>query len=384
LHRKTEKFLEELLAPQEGESVEGHEARIKMASYLQGIVEQSGNLDTQLMKQLKELQACNVSIPKELTKACQDGIVISKKFDRKIEAMVVRVKTELKYKLIVAEKLGRPFLEINDQDIQKYQEICDQELLQDWLPKELTAKGKSQKKQGAKKTKGRRSPPQAKTKVAKAEPVARKGPSKPVTQEPISPEIQRTQFLNGLLIANPHCRLKELDRVTRRWKDATNADIRNFSDRYQSLSDEEINKQRARHLIPGLDSLLKNDQFKRIYTFPTSKGIALLSTLNYGPSSEKGIVYVGITNEKGQGKIYHKYFEPSTSKSLKGDVTNDPSQEVLPVQEENEWTHTLPFEPEIAADGTLTLRFPNELHSIHIEPVRTDLLDATIFTIAND
>jgi hypothetical protein len=306
--------------------------------------------------------------------------------DRKLDSSLKKNKAVLKYKLIVAEKLGRPFMEINEADIKKYQEISDQELLNEWLPKELTAKGKTTKKKPTRRAKK----PQISQKSKKAEAVVAKAA---VKQELLTPDMQRVHFLQGLLVVNPHCRLKELPRVTARWKDASLEAIRDFEDRteegevvkrYEHLTNEEIQKQRARHLLPGLDQLWMNDQFKRIYTFPTSKGTAMFATLHYGPSAEKGIVYVGIGSEKGHGIIYHKYFEPSTSKSLKGDVTIDPAKENQAVQETGEWTNTIPFDPEIAADGTLTLRFQNELHYVQIEPVRSDLLDSKVFNVESE
>lgn len=101
----------------------------------------------------------------------------------------------------------------------------------------------------------------------------------------------------------------------------------------------------------------------------------MFATLNYGPFSERGIVYVGISGVT----IFHKYFEPFSSAISSGNLTIDPTNAEQADEPGEEWVHTLPFEPSVDGEGQITLRFHKELHYLTIEPVRTDLLNSKLF-----
>lgn len=172
----------------------------------------------------------------------------------------------------------------------------------------------------------------------------------------------------------------------RRWKTKNPTIIREFKDRnkqgkivqkYANLTDKEISVQRAFHYLPGTEKLLSED-YREIYTFPTEKGRGAYASHFLNGIELTGFVYFG--QDKRDGKIYHKNFEPKRYEA-KDFISLFNEHEEIDMEEEEggEWETQAVYQLEIDSRGILTAKFTDEDHSIQIYPIRNELLPKEIF-----
>lgn len=206
-------------------------------------------------------------------------------------------------------------------------------------------------------------------------------------QPRITKEELRGKYILNLYQRNPLYR--EDSRVTKRWSTRDLNLIRDFKDkdmhnremqRYKTLTDEEIEKQRARHYLPGTELIISDSNDRNIYSFPTKHGVGMMAELHIGNDFYYGVLYMGIGKDN---VIYHKYFEDLDQNQLTGGTFND-GENITATEkseEENEWVVNSKFKLkfEVSEQGILTIKYPDEKHFIQIHPVRRDFLNPELF-----
>jgi hypothetical protein len=177
----------------------------------------------------------------------------------------------------------------------------------------------------------------------------------------------------------------ELSRVSERWK-TTNLDtIRSFQDkdpngniiqRYSKLTRKEILNQKCRHYLPGTELLLSDDKDRKVYSFPTNRGVGMIAELYIENKKLEGVIYFGIGKD---GVIYHKYFEPFEEQHNKSSLFADST--LLEETEEKEAWHS-PTDVAFDVSDKVVISFKyGKTHSVYIHPVRRDLLDPNMFIL---
>lgn len=210
----------------------------------------------------------------------------------------------------------------------------------------------------------------------------------PLVKAPSKAELRLT---HGLSINKRQAIFTLASRVSR-WETKNFEEIRAFWDKqgtvqqYRDLSDEEILKQRAYHLLTGLELVLSEEQDRKIYSFPTAQGLGVLCKMRTGEEGIPGVIYLGIN----ENVIYHKHFITKLFDKI-GEIFQDQEPEVQDQEPEvnplqaaaeapmNEWKSTTKNEFAVSDRGVLTINYPNDNYSIEIYPVRRDLLDPRLF-----
>lgn len=158
-----------------------------------------------------------------------------------------------------------------------------------------------------------------------------------------------------------------LPRVTR-WHHVSESAILRQFDGYESLSEEELLWKRVCHCFPGIDKLLSNPTFQKVYFQPNFRGGLSLVELIYKGQSFFGKWELGING----GMIYHSYFKPleegaSIFQLLTSDATSFDYEESFP--DDEGFIGTFPFKFSIDPQGVLNVTYDKEEHSLRIYPL---------------
>jgi hypothetical protein len=308
-------------------------------------------------------------------------------------------------RLIIADKTNRPITSVTHKDIAAYDLEVEKnkkeqlkkesaeadkniaELLAS-LENETKKKDKSEgsrnkgKKTASKKTKSRKPrtvfPADTQNKKDIPITVPKKKKKTPSASKVTGVEL-RIEFVASLYQKS----IKELDRVTNRWMTHDPEIIRHFIDfdkngveikRYIGMNDEEIEKQRAFHFLPGLEKILVSKVHKKIYTFPTSRGCGVYADLIRGRDKHLGVIYFGIGVQ--DRVVFHKYFEEKQMNDPDFNGTFKDKEEIPKNNNNNEpgWECTTEQTFEMDEKGVLTINFDGEDHYIRLYPVRKDLI----------
>lgn len=201
-----------------------------------------------------------------------------------------------------------------------------------------------------------------------------------------SPEEIRGLFVQSIY-ANG-ARYRDAERVSKRWQTTDCSVLRALEDkdksrqpilRYKHLTDAEILKQRARHYLPGADRILSNGLFREIFSFSHGQeGFGMMAELDHGNGvCEWGYLFFGIDGNR----VYHRYFEPIYGKEKRGRSVSDSKDSFDHSSSCDDWNDTVGFAYSMGSNGVLSLTFSGEKHSLHIYPLRKDLLDRSLLSI---
>lgn len=173
--------------------------------------------------------------------------------------------------------------------------------------------------------------------------------------------------------------VEELSRVTQRWRSKNLNDLKKLTDyqngfpvhSYQEMSAEELTLQRARHFLPGIETILAAPDARAKYAFATNKGYGMLTMLVIKNKTYEGVIYFGLETQIVKGnehlKIYHKYFEQvSGFDEVFSDIIDSPED----LNELSEgWESVGPYSITCRKDGKLDVCFQNEEHKLVIYPL---------------
>jgi hypothetical protein len=186
-------------------------------------------------------------------------------------------------------------------------------------------------------------------------------------------------------------KFKVLKRVDHRWKTTDVQEIAKFEDyvngtpvqkyaRNPSESDDDFRKRietmRFRHYLPGLESLLSEENRNKYY-YNTDRGCRFIATLVLDEQEnimEYGDVFLGIGNDN---TIFHKFFEPwSSSVSQKQIVERfkRPPQNIPSVDDIEKagggWEPAANgYSYKINVGGTIEFSFKNSAHKLLVHPL---------------
>ncbi|SCA63787.1 hypothetical protein SCG7086_BE_00010 [Chlamydiales bacterium SCGC AG-110-P3] len=228
-------------------------------------------------------------------------------------------------------------------------------------------------------------------------------PIEPSQLRPVSKEVVAstssqldalTRIKLTIILAQAHQSgsIRQLSRVTRRWLGSTATQIGGFVDyengqkihRYKNLSHSERLIQKARHFLPGVETIFSRDQLKSVYAVPSeSKSnsfIAFAKIIHANKSEEYGRIQFGFGQDGDNNLLIHRYFEPIVNeKSIAELFPNNLALESIneTSTDDDGWVH--PAARFAFSDiGEITIDYPNRDlnigYKVIIIPVRRDLI----------
>lgn len=281
-----------------------------------------------------------------------------------------------------AEIKGCPLNEMSCEMAKQLEETAVNSAADEWINELDRKKNKGKRAKKPQKQQGKKRAKANHVKVKKTEKALRPENTQ-VSEVSRLPQGPKDLFVQALYTNGT--RFGEATRVTKRWQTKDCVVLRNLKDRdrsgqpiqrYLNLTDHEILTQRARHYLPGTERVLSHGLFRTIYSFPEGReGFGMRADLDYGNGvRESGYVYFGIEGSR----MYHRYFEPTNGVEMRSGNASDPQASCDSSGSEDDWIPTVNFTFSIGGGGVLSLSFNDEKHTLHIHPIRRELLDRNL------